>query len=176
MNQTFTKCFRITDISEEEVEGVLHDKDKPFAGLHDIKENSAQTLGADVSFLKRGFGNEVSPNMTFNEYIDFDIEVNTTHGKYTNEEILTEVNEVVEEDSDDEQNEYDDGEPVTKSGIDVQIVQILEDFSLLSHFNKAMLKALKYISCSRDKAELCNKKQTFISDFLFFFKTIDSEI
>ena len=42
-------------------------------------------------------------------------------------------------------------------------LQIFEDCNV---FGEAMLKALKNVNCSRDKDELCNKEQTFFSDFI----------
>ena len=105
------------DVEEDSFLG-LHDvEEDSFLGLHDVEEDSFQTLGVHLAFLKEMVGDQVDTNITIDEYIDFDIEVSTTHGKLTNEEILPEVNEVVEEDSDSEQNENDDGGPVAKPAI-----------------------------------------------------------
>ena len=76
------------------MERLLNNEDNTFAALDDIKEDSVQIQGADLAFLKEKFGDQVDPKITLDEYIDFDIEVRTTHGKITNEEICTEVNEV----------------------------------------------------------------------------------
>ena len=58
----------------------------PFTSLDDIEEDSVQTLGADLAFLKEKFGNQVDYNISLDEYVDFEIEVSTTHGKLTNQE------------------------------------------------------------------------------------------
>ena len=62
-----------------------------------------KTSGANLGFLKVAFGDQVDPNSTLDEYIDFDIEGSIALRKLTNQEILAEVNEIVEVDSDDEQ-------------------------------------------------------------------------
>lgn len=66
------------------MERLLNNEDNTFAALDDIKEDSVQTQGADLAFLKEKFGDQVGPKITLDEYIDFDIEVRTTHGKITN--------------------------------------------------------------------------------------------
>lgn len=53
--------------------------------------------------MKVAFGDQFDPNSTLDEYIDFDIEGSIVLRKLTNQEILAEVNEIVEVDSDDEQ-------------------------------------------------------------------------
>lgn len=57
-----------------------------------------------------------------------------------------------------------DSEAFTKPEIEKvrKGLQIFEDWSV---FGEVMLKALKNVNCSRDKDELCNKVQTFFSDF-----------
>ena len=98
-NKTFTNCFIKAGISEKEKERVMNDEDDPF-GLDDIEEDSIRTLEADLAYLKKTFGNQVDLNITVDEYVNFDVEVSNTHG---------ELIKAVEEDSDDEQNENNDG-------------------------------------------------------------------
>lgn len=69
------------------MERVLNDEDDPFTGLEDKEEDSFKNLGADLAFLKERFGNQLDPNIVFNEYIDFNIEVSTAHGRLTNQKI-----------------------------------------------------------------------------------------
>lgn len=116
--------------------------------------------------MKEKFGNQVDPDITLDEYIDFGISVGTTNGNVTNHENLTEVNYVVDEDSTDEKNENTYGELVANPEVEEvrKAVQILENFSLFSQYGKVMLRALKHINCSKGKAELYNKKQACISD------------
>ena len=70
---------------QKEKEKVLNDEDEPFAGLDDIEEDSVQTLGTDLSFLKERFGDQVDHKITLDEYINFDTEVSTMHEKLTNQ-------------------------------------------------------------------------------------------
>ena len=51
-----------------------------LSDLNDIKEDSFQTLEADLAFLKEMFGDQVDHNLTLGQYIDFDIELSTKHG------------------------------------------------------------------------------------------------
>lgn len=74
-------------------------------------------MGTDPASSKENFGNQVNHGIMLDEYINFDIGASTVRGILTNQEILAEVNEVVEEDSDVKQNENDDGESVAKPGI-----------------------------------------------------------
>ena len=100
LNKTFTNCFKKVGISEKEVEKVLDDEDEPFAGLDEIEEDTVQTLEANLALLKEKF--------TSDDYIDFDIEVITSHGKLTNQEILAEINAVANEKFDGEEEDPND--------------------------------------------------------------------
>ena len=73
--------------------------------------------------------------------IDFDIEVITSHGKLTNQEIIAEINDDVNEESDGEEEDPSDFEPINKSRIEDarEALQVLEDFSLFSKFGESML-------------------------------------
>ena len=77
----------------------------------------------------------------------------TMHGTLTNQETLAEVDEVKEEDSHDEQNENDDGEPVAKPGIE-EVRNAVKFPVILTIWQK-----FENINCSIDKNELCNKKK-----------------
>ena len=67
-----------------------------------MKERSAEQIYADISL---------------NEYVDFDIEVSTSHAKLTNAEIITEVTGTQEGNFDEEENNNVEGEPIIKPGI-----------------------------------------------------------
>lgn len=84
LKQYLTNCSKKAGIPEKEVERLLNNEDNPFVALDDIKEVSVQNQGADLAFLKEKFGDQVDPKITLDEYIDFDNEVSTTHGKITN--------------------------------------------------------------------------------------------
>ena len=93
-NKAFTKCFKKAGISQNEVERVLDDKDSPFSNLGDIKEDSFQTLGADLAFLKERFVDQVHHNVILDDYININIEVSTMHGILIYQEIIAELNVV----------------------------------------------------------------------------------
>ena len=172
-NKTFSNCFKKAGISEKEVERVLNDEDDPFPGLNDIEEDTVQTLEANIAVLKERFGDHVDADITTDDYIDFDIEVMTNHGKLTNQEILAEINGDVNEESDDEEENPNDFEPINKPRIEDarEALKVLEDFSLFSTFGESMLNSLKHLNISLDKEELSQKKQSVITSF--FFKEID---
>ena len=115
-NKTFTNCFKKAGISENEVGKVLNDEDDLFSGL-------------DLAVLKKMFGDQIDADITSDDYIDFDIEVITSHGKLTNQEILAEINDDVNEESDGEEEDPNDFEPINKPGIEDarEILQDLED-------------------------------------------------
>ena len=105
-NQTFTNCFRKLGILEKDVEKAMNDEEDPFKGLKDnnVEEGSVQTLGADLSILKERFADQIDANISLDEYVDFDIEVSTSHGKLANAEIIVEVTGTQEDNSDDEES------------------------------------------------------------------------
>ena len=131
-NNSFTNCFKKAGISEKEVEKVLHDEDDPFVGLDKIEEDTVQTLEANLAILKEKSGDQIDADITSDDYIDFDIEVVTSHGKLTNQEILAEINYDVNEESDGEEEDLNDFEPINKPGIEDarEAFKVLEDFSL----------------------------------------------
>ena len=97
---------------------MLDDEDDPFAGLDEIDDNTVQTLEANLAVLKEKSGDQIDADITSDEYIDFDIEVITSYEKLTNQEILAEINDNVNEESDGEEEDPNDFEPINKSGIE----------------------------------------------------------
>ena len=139
---------------------VLDDEDDPFAGLDEIDDNTVQTLEANLAVLKEKSGDQIDADITSDEYIDFDIEVITSYEKLTNQEILAEINDNVNEESDGEEEDPNDFEPINKPGIEDarKTLQVLEDFNIFSKFGESMLKLLKELNRSLDKEELSHKK------------------
>ena len=92
-NQTFTNCFRKSGISQKDPEKAINDEEDPFKGLEDddVEEDAVQALGADISILKERFADKIDADISLYEYVDFDIEVTTSHSKLTNAEIIAEV-------------------------------------------------------------------------------------
>ena len=75
-----------------------------------------------------------------------------------NQEILAEINNDVNEESDGEEEDPNDFEPISKPGIEDtrEVLQVLEDFSL---FSKPLLKSLKELNRSLEREELSHKKR-----------------
>lgn len=99
------------------MERVHDDEDGPFPGLNDIKEDIAQTLGADLAVLKEKMCDQADLNVTPDEIFDFDIELATTRGSLWSQEILVDITRDQAEVSDNENDQSVEGEPVTKLGI-----------------------------------------------------------
>ena len=131
-NQTFTNCFRKSGISEKDAEKAMNDKEGPFKELEDddVEEDPVQTLGADLSILKEKFSDQIDADISFDEYVDFDIEVSTSHRKLRNAEIIAEVTRIQEDNSDDEDSDNVEGEPIIKPRI--KEVQNAIEFSKIS--------------------------------------------
>ena len=75
-------------------------------------------------------------DITSDGYIDFDIKVITSRGKLTNQEILAEIIDDVNRESDGEEEDPNDFGPIKKPGIKYasEALQVLEEFSLFSKF------------------------------------------
>ena len=118
-------------------------------------------MDANLDVLKEKFGDQIDADITSDDYIDFDIEVITSHGKLTNQEILAEINDDVNKESDGEEEDPNDFEPINKPGIEDarEALQVLEDFSLFSKFGESMLKSLKELNRSLDRDELSHKNK-----------------
>ena len=67
---------------------MLNDEDDSFAGLDEIKEDTVQTLEANLAVLKEKLGDQIDADITSDDYIDFDIEVITSHAKLTKKFLL----------------------------------------------------------------------------------------
>ena len=134
--QTFTNCFRKPGILEKDAEKAMNKREDPFKRLEveedDIEGDPVQVLGADLSILKERFTDQIDPDVSLDEYVDFDIEVSTSHGKLTNAEIIAEITGTQEDNSDDEESDNLEGEPIIKLGIEEvqRAIGILGDFSL----------------------------------------------
>ena len=139
---------------------MLINEDYPFAGLDEIEEDTVQTLEINLAVMKEKPGDQTDADITSDHYIDFDIEVITSHGKLTNQEIIAEINDGASEESDGEEDP-NDFEPINKPGIEYarEALQVLEDFSLFSKFWESMLKPLKELNCSLDREELSQKNK-----------------
>ena len=63
----------------------------------------------------------------------------------TSQEVLAEINDDVNEESDGEEEGPNDFEPINKPGREDarEALQVLEDFSLFSNFGESMSKSLK---------------------------------
>ena len=160
-NKTVTNWLKKAGISKKEVEKLLNEENDSFVGLDEIEKYTAHTLEANRAVLKKKFGDQIDADITSDDYIDFDIEVITSHGKLTNQEILAEINDDVNEESDGEEEDPNDFEPINKPGIEDarEALQVLEDFSLFSKFGESMLKSLKQLNRSLDRGELSHKNK-----------------
>ena len=160
-NKTVTNCLKKADISEKEVEKLLNEENDLFVDWDEIEKDTAQTLEANLAVLKEKFGDQIDADITSDDYIDFDIKVITSHGKLTNQEILAEINDDVNEESDGEEEDPNDFEPINKPVIEDarEALQVLEDFRLFSKFGESMLKSLKELNRSLDRDELSHKNK-----------------
>ena len=124
-------------ISEKDAEKAMNGEEDPFKVLEDDdkEEDPVQTLGADLSILKERFADQIDTDISPDKYVNFDMEVSTSHGKLTNAEIIAEVTETQKDNSDDEESDNAEGEPIIKLGIEEiqKAIEILEDFSLYSN-------------------------------------------
>ena len=71
-------------------------------------------MEANLAVLKEKFGDQINAGITSDDYIDFDIEVITSHGELTHQEILLEINDDVNEDSDGEEEDPNNFAPINK--------------------------------------------------------------
>ena len=154
-NQTFTNCFRKSGISEKDAEKAMNDEEDLFKGLEDddVEEDPVQTLRTDLSILKERFADQIDVNISLDEYVDFDIEASTSHSKLANAEIIAEVTGTQEDNSGDEESDNIEREPIIKPGIEEmqKAIGILEDFSLYSKFEEAMMRSLKELNFNVEK-------------------------
>ena len=125
------------------------------------------TLNVDLSVFKERFADQIDADISIGDYVDFDIELTTSHGKLTTADIIAEVTGAQEEDEKEEDDEGEDEDVIRKPTTEevLKAISVLEDFSLFSSFEKAMMKSLKDLNHNVEKDVLCTRKQTFISDF-----------
>ena len=78
----------------------------------------------------------------------------------SNQEILAEINDNVNEESDGEEEDPNGFEPIKKPGIEDarEALQVLEDFSIFSKFGESMLKIFKELNRSVSREQLSHKK------------------
>ena len=98
-----------------------------------------------LQYYRKSF--QIDDDITSDDYIDFDIEVFTSHGKLTNQEILAEIYNDVHEESDGEEEDPNDFDRINKPGIEDarEALQVLEDFGLLKIWgiNVKVIKRIK---------------------------------
>ena len=118
-------------------------------------------MEANLAVLKEKFGDQIDADITSDDYIDFDIEVITSHGELANEEILAEINDDVNEESDGEEEDPNGFESIKKPGIEDarEALQVLQDFSLFSKFGESMFKSLKELNRSLDRENFLIKNK-----------------
>ena len=97
---------------------------------HNLEGDPVHTLGADLSILKERFADQIDTDISLDEYVNFGIEVSTSHGKQTKTEIIAEIIRTQEDNSDDEKSSNLEGEPIIKPGI--KEMQNLFQFSKIS--------------------------------------------
>ena len=172
--QTFTSCFRKPIILIGNGEKVMNNEEDPFKWLEDddVEEDPVQTLGAGLSILKERFADQTDADISLDEYVDFDIEVSTSYGKLTNAGTIAEVTGAQEDNSDGEENDHAEGEPIIKPGIkEVQkATGILEDFKLYSKFGKAMMRSFKELNFNVEIEYIFNKKYVSCKKYFLCIK------
>ena len=109
--------------------------------------------------MKERFAEQIYADISLDEYVHFDTELSTSHGKLTNAEIIAEVTGTQEGNSDEEENNNVEGKPTIKREIkEVQkAIGILEDFSLYSKSGEAMIRWLKELNFNVEKEYVFNK-------------------
>ena len=149
-NQTLTNCFRKSEITEKDAEKATNDEEDSLKASEDddIEADPIQDLDADSSILKERFADQIDADIPLDEYVNFDIEVSTSHGKLANAELIAELTGTQEDNSDGEESNNVEGIPIIKPGIEEvqKAVGILEDFSLYSKFREAMKRSLKELN------------------------------
>ena len=67
-----------------------------------------QNLDAELSYIKQKFPDNIDPTISTRDFIDFDIEVSTSHGLLTTAGIIAEITGTQEEELEDEDDNEDD--------------------------------------------------------------------
>ena len=102
----------------------MNDEKDPFKGLEedDVEEDPVQILGVDLSILKERFADQIDADILLDEYVDFDIEVSTSHSKLSNAEIIPEVTGTQEDNSDNEESDNVEGKLTQQTFVDLEYV------------------------------------------------------
>ena len=141
----------------------MNNEEDPFKGLedYDVEEDPVQTVGAYLSILKERFADQIDDDISLDEYVDLDIEVSATHGKlkcwnvrWINRNQRRHLWQRRKRQYRARTNHQSRGR---RSAI--------EDFSLYSKFEEAIMRSLKELNFNVEKEYVFNKKQTLISDF-----------
>ena len=108
-NQTFINCFKKSEISQKDAEEAINEEVDPFKGLgdeefEDVEEDVMQTLNADLSVLKERFAEQIDTDITTDDYVNFDIEVTTSHARLTTADLIAKVIGTQQQTEADEEN------------------------------------------------------------------------
>ena len=123
----------------------MNEEEDPFKGSEDDDvEDPVQALGADLSILKEIFADQIDAEISLDKYVNFGIEVSTLNSKLANAEIITEVTEAQEDNSDGEKSGYVEGKTIIKLGIEEvqKAIEILK-ISASIKSSEPMMRSLK---------------------------------
>ena len=146
----------------------MNEEEDPFKGSEDDDvEDPVQALGADLSILKERFADQIDAEISLDKYVNFGIEVSTLNSKLANAEIITEVTEAQEDNSDGEKSGYVEGKTIIKLGIEEvqKAIEILK-ISASIKSSEPMMRSLKKYYFIVEKEYVFNKKLALI---LYFF-------
>ncbi|XP_057305268.1 tigger transposable element-derived protein 4-like [Hydractinia symbiolongicarpus] len=168
-NKTFTNCFRKSGISQKDAERAINKDDDPFKSLtSEVEEDPIPTLDAELSYIKRRFPDHIDPDLSTEDFIDFDIEVSTSHGRLKTADIIAEItgtqDEELEEVDEEDKEEEDKITRPTAEQVRTAI-NVLEDLSIFSHFGEEMIASLRDLNRNIAKDFDMSCKQTVITDF-----------
>ena len=141
------------------MEKTLNNEDDSFTNL-DVEEDVMESLKGNIEMMKEKF--QENYGMTVEELVDIDFEISVTSTS-SDADIIVEVSG---------HNEYDnEGQPtdcIWKRAFKdvINVITILEDYSLFSKFATDLMKAFKDVNCAFDLDCLSNKKQSTIKNFL----------
>ena len=111
--------------------------------------------------------NNIDPTISTTDFINFDIEVSTSHGLLTTADIIAEITQDEKlEDEDHNEDDKDEDELARPTAEQVRsAIAVLEDLSIFSKFGEEMMKSLKDLnrSIKRDYDFVCIQK--VITDF-----------
>ncbi|XP_057307425.1 tigger transposable element-derived protein 6-like [Hydractinia symbiolongicarpus] len=110
---------------------------------------------------------ELDPDLSTEDFIDFDIEVSTSHGRLKTADIITEItgtqDEELEEVDEEDKEEEDKITRPTAEQVRTAI-NVLEDLSIFSHFGEEMIASLRDLNRNIAKDFDMSCKQTVITD------------